>query len=190
MNTKEMAPVMRALKLGIGMLLFVFFAAACSQAEPPKAEETPSPASSQLPGGPDSHLFDGEKTKAGDRVANMTIVEADIAVSEAIPEYGPIGTVKFSGETEVSGTFEYVKDHEYLGEALTFTADEDSAARLPRLRNDQRKVWFVLENLEEAKSMLGSVAEKGTAVIVIDDYVIRYEPTEVWNTARLVRVLE
>ena len=182
---------MNALKIGLGLLFPVVFATVCSLLDiPQKADGEPAPIVGNSESKSTSHLFDGTKAKAGDRIANMTVVKTNAAIAETMPEYGPIGTVEFDGEATVSGIFEYVKEHEFLGEAFIFTVDEESVSNLPKLQNDERTVWFVLENFEEAKSMFGNQEGKGKATIIIDDYVIRYDPKETYNSARLIKIVE
>ena len=73
-------------------------------------------------------------------------------------------------------------DHE-----ISFKVDEESEALLPKLAHDQRYVWFMFMNHDEAEKALGAAGTEGKAAVTIKNYSINYAHTEIWNTAELVK---
>jgi len=161
---------------------------------PPPAEQhessAPEEAGAQSPppaeqGG---NWFGPEDTRVGDTVAGLKVVRLEHTVWD--PSSGGFSaTVAFSGEVTVSGTYvHYPPEHDFFGGQICFDqVDAATAARLPRLRGDQRRLLFCFENAKEARQALAP-AGIGEATVVIDGYTINFRPTDVWNTARLVRV--
>lgn len=166
--------------LSFCLLLGLMLAAGCTPDEASVSDANPNAAPSQ---------FDGMKIKVGDQVATMTVEQVDLQVAETMPEYGPIGTVRFSGEVEISGAYHFINDDQ-LGEQVFFEVDADSQAKLPKLQNDERDLLFLFENDEEAKKQFGPEPGKGRAVVKIDRYWIHYQPKEAYNTALLLEVKE
>ncbi|HYF74942.1 MAG TPA: lipoprotein [Candidatus Nitrosocosmicus sp.] len=184
------------MKRMIAALLIVFLLAGCApkpkQAEQPAAEPA-KPAVEQQAEAPtptpmeekESNLFDARKVKAGDMVADLKIsrVETHNASDD---DYD--ANVDFEGEVTVSGTFKHNLDDEFLDHEISFNVDEESAALLPKLAHDQRNVWFMFMNHDEAEKALGAAGTGGKATVTVKNYGIKYAHTEIWNTADLVRV--
>lgn len=145
------------------------------EAEAPSPTPTPSE---------ETNLFDARKVKAGDQVAGLKIskVEVHNASDEDYDAY-----VTFEGEVTVSGSFKHNLDDEFLDHEISFTVDEASAAVLPRLAHDQRNVWFMFMNHDEAEKAFGVPGTEGKATVTIKNYNINYAHTEIWNTADLVK---
>lgn len=133
----------------------------------------------------DSNLFDARKVKAGDQVAGLKVskVEVHNAGDEDYDAY-----VDFEGEVTVSGTFKHNLNDEFLDHEISFRVDEESSELLPKLAHDQRYVWFMFMNHDEAEKAFGAPGTEGTATVTIKNYEINYAHTEIWNTADLVRV--
>lgn len=133
-----------------------------------------------------SNVFQAEYVKVGDRIAGMEVVHADLTESDS--EY--LGTVHFKGSALITGTFLYEKHNPIHEELFQFFVDEASLERIPMMSHDTRTQWFAFSNLSEAKKMFGIVDDAevatGRAAVVIDDFRIRYDYKEVYNTARLV----
>lgn len=128
----------------------------------------------------DSHVF--EALQVNDEVASMTVIEADFTDISA--------KVAFKGEATISGTYKYDPNHEFI-DGVQFIVDEESAKKLPKWARDERYVWMMFTNDEEVRDVLGIEEGKeseGSLTVVIDDYVINYAPTEVWNTATFVEL--
>ncbi len=125
--------------------------------------------------------------KVGDFVVGMEITEAKMSKE---PVY--TGTVSFKNEVTVKGTYRYDPLHEFL-DGIMFIVDEESLPFIPKLAWDERMVWFAFGNDREARNWLGvtdGVAQEGQSTIVIDEYQINYMLTEIWNMAKLVKVIE
>lgn len=185
------------MKRVLSMFLIVLLLAGCSQkskpveqpiVEPPKPTveqkgEVENPPAAEVV--EESNLFDARKVKAADMVAGLKVgkVEVHNASDEDYDAY-----VDFEGEVTVSGTFKHNLNDEFLDHEISFRVDEESAALLPQLAHDQRYVWFMFMNHDEAEKALGAAGTEGKATVTIRNYEINYAHTEIWNTADLVRV--
>ncbi len=153
-------------------------------AEPPKpsveqkVEETTLPAAEKV-----SNLFDARKVKSGDQIAGLKVskVEVHNASDEDYDAY-----VDFEGEVTLSGTFKHNLNDDFLDHEISFKVDEESEALLPKLAHDQRYVWFMFMNHDDAEKALGAAGTEGKATVTIKNYGIKYAHTEIWNTADLV----
>ncbi|KKM09148.1 hypothetical protein SY88_19935 [Clostridiales bacterium PH28_bin88] len=133
-------------------------------------------------------VFDAREIQIGDTILNMKVTQAEVPDNREGNDYPAV--VMFSGKATVTGSYYHHKEDPFLDHEISFTVDEDSAQNLPRLKHDERSLWFCLTNHDEAEMEFGPPGSEGKAKIIIDDYTIRYEPTETWNTARLVKVIE
>jgi hypothetical protein len=180
------------LKKILSAILIVMLLAGCSQkpaqpaSEPAKDVSDQSTAANSPPAvqEEESNLFDARKVKEGDTVAGLKIarVEVDSDEEEDYDAY-----VDFEGEVTVSGTFKHNLNDEFLDHEISFIVDKESEAKLPKLAHDQRDVWFMFMNHDEAEKVLGAAGTEGEATVTIKNYSINYAHTEVWNTADLVK---
>ena len=132
-------------------------------------------------------LFDPATIREGDVVAGFRVGRVDI--THAGGDIGHVGTVRFLGEATISG--EKRPHHDYP-EVTTVCMDVDStsAARLPRWPNDSRTIsWLCFENQEDAVRMLGPSGNREPITVVIDVYQTPRQFSDVYNTARVVRVV-
>lgn len=135
----------------------------------------------------ESNLFDARNVKAGDMIAGLKVIKVEVhnASDEDYDAY-----VDFEGEVTVSGTFKHNLDDEFLDHEISFTVDDESAEKLPKLAHDQRYVWFMFMNHDEAEKALGAAGTEGKATVIIKNYSIKYAHTEIWNTADLITVVK
>ena len=103
-----------------------------------------------------------------------------------------------AAELTLEGVFERRTDaysRRVLGDAVCFIPDEKFERALPRIGNDERRAWFCFSNLAAAMKGFGlPVARKGcglrgSAHIVVSDYVVSREGGESVDKARLERVV-
>lgn len=132
----------------------------------------------------ESNLFDARKVKAGDQVAGLRVTKVEVH-NAADDDYDAY--VDFEGEVTISGTFKHYLNDDFLDNEITFNVDEKSAALLPMLAHDQRNVWFMFMNRDEAEKELGAAGTEGKATVTIKNYSIKYAHTEIWNTADLIK---
>lgn len=92
----------------------------------------------------------------------------------------------FDGEIVVSGTWSYV---EPFADSWCFDVDDSSKMKLPKLSNDSRKSWFCFADDGFAEKELGPHENKGEGIIVIKDYSLVYAEAEVFNLAKLVKII-
>jgi len=168
----------------------VILLAGCSQK--PKQMEQPAPEPTKAAAEQNieveekvSNLFDAREIKNGDEIAGLKVVNIEVSNGE---EEDYDAYVDFEGEITVSGTFKHNLDDEFLDNEISFRVDEESAEKLPKLAHDQREVWFMFMNHDEAEEALGAAGTEGKATVTINNYSIKYAHTEIWNTADLVRV--
>jgi len=163
------------LKRILSVILIIILLAGCSQ-KPAEPVETAEPAA-------ESNLFDARKAKEGDMVAGLKIIRVEVNSPE---EEDYEAYVDFEGEVTVSGTFKHNLNDEFLDHEISFRVDEESEDLLPKLAHDQRYVWFMFMNHDEAEKALGAAGTEGKATVTIRNYSINYAHTEIWNTADLV----
>ncbi|MEW6696224.1 MAG: hypothetical protein ACOY35_09550 [Bacillota bacterium] len=135
-----------------------------------------------------SHLFDPLKIAAGDTVAGMKVLSVEASTVPGSNQQ--TATVRFSGEATISGEYTCHNNDELLGSVIAFTVDDQEHHQLPRITYDERKLWFVFSNHDEAAKVFGSPGSRGRATVVINDYIIRYAPTDTYNEARLLKVIK
>jgi hypothetical protein len=136
-----------------------------------------------------SNVFTASSINIGDHVAGMEVVGLDLSESDGTL----YGSVQFSGEALIKGTYTYTKDDEMSGENLFFQADASSARLLPRMSHDSRDPIFVFANMEDAKKLFGIAGEDsdhltGNAVVEIDNFTIHYQEKEIYNRAQIKNV--
>lgn len=130
------------------------------------------------------NLFDVEKAKIGDKIGNMTITKLSGGKSDT--PTANYATVSFSGKETVSGKITYYPTGGFMGEAICMDRlSADSLSKIPKMINDTRDVWFCFNNLDEAREDLNNLTQ---ATVIINNYTIKYYPTEVYNTADLVAI--
>lgn len=179
----------------LSAILIVMLLTGCSQkpVEPvetvkpavqPAAEQITEAESSIAAEKEESNLFDARMVKEGDLVAGLKIIKVQVDSPE-VEDYDAY--VDFEGEVTVSGTFKHNLNDEFLDHEISFKVDEESEALLPKLAHDQRYVWFMFMNHDEAEKALGAAGTEGKAAVTIKNYSINYAHTEIWNTAELVK---
>ena len=103
-----------------------------------------------------------------------------------------------AAELSLEGVFERRTDaysRRVLGDAVCFIPDEKFERALPRIGGDERRAWFCFSNLAAAmKGFALPAARKGcglrgSAHIVVSDYVVSREGGESVDKARLERVV-
>jgi hypothetical protein len=132
-----------------------------------------------------NNFFNPKDMQVGDEVAGLSITELE--VGDDGPNYSVFAL--FEGKTIIQGRFVQYKDHEFLGNAISFEVDPSSSNKLPKLKYDDRDLWFVFRNREEAIQLLAGYHNEGLTIEIVD-YKIHYAPTEVVNEASIVRVIE
>jgi hypothetical protein len=144
------------------------------QQEPPSAQTTAD------------NLFNPTTAKYGDMVAGLTIAQ----IGPFNPEYSGQSAdnivVIFNGEVTVSGKWEHYNGG-LIGTRTCMNPDEESIAILPKTAGDTRITWFCFNDEDGEK--LGPEGTSGTATLVIDGYTYVSYPSEVVNSARLVKIL-
>lgn len=164
--------------------LLLLLAACGAPADDAAPAQPPAATDSAAPSAPGENLFDPATVQVGDSVAGLRIDSLDVRQA-ADGQW--VGRVRFAGQVRVRGTWEPHPDAEFR--ALCFFAAGEYAPRLPRFRSDVRRPWFCFEDQERARRLLKVPPERGRAEILIDGFTYHYAPTDVYNQARLVRVL-
>jgi hypothetical protein len=131
--------------------------------------------------------FDPKQVRAGTTIGGMTVAAANVQ-----PTQGPLGvsgSVRFSGPAELTGSYRAHFDYPEV-KVPCFWVDVESWGKLPRVQADTRIVWFCFENQDAAIAQLGQLGTQARATIVIDNYTTNFQESDVWDTARLVRVVK
>jgi hypothetical protein len=182
---------MRKLLLFLMVMLLVGCAQKPKPVEPsasepvkPAVEQNTETDSQPVPEEKVSNLFDAREIEVGDQVAGLKVVNIEVQNGE---EEDYDAYVSFEGEATVSGTFKHNLDDEFLDHEISFKVDEEGSDLLPKLAHDERDVWFMFMNHDEAEKALGAAGTEGAATVTIRNYSINYAHTEIWNTADLVK---
>lgn len=136
------------------------------------------------PAAPRSHVFDPARVRVGDSIAGMRV---DSVAVQQTPDGDWVGTVRFTGEARVGGTYEPHPDTDV--DALCFFASAEHTSRLPRFTGDERKPWFCFENQDRARALLHVPPDRGRAEILIESFAYHVNNSDAVNEARLRRVL-
>ncbi|WP_156183748.1 lysozyme inhibitor LprI family protein [Chromobacterium sp. LK1] len=107
----------------------------------------------------------------------------------------------YSGSVLLEGEYVYARgasDMDMVGDQFCFTPTKLSAKRIPRERGDDRSRWFCFENTAQAKRMFNvlpllkqkqTCELKGKATVQVDRYIADLTPSDVNDTARLLKVV-
>lgn len=136
-------------------------------------------------GGPTQ--FDPKQVRTGATIAGMKVAAVNVKPASS-GATGVSGSIRFSGQTEVTGSYRAHFDYPEVKQPC-FWLDVESWAKLPRARGDERIVWFCFENASQAIAQLGALGTQARATIVVDNYTTHLAQTDAWDTARLVRVV-
>jgi hypothetical protein len=109
--------------------------------------------------------------------------------------------IYYTGTATLTGRFVRRLDKETLekqGDMLCFFPKGASASFVPRPKGDPRLAWFCFSNQRKAKTLLkandtkpkGSCGMQGEATVVVSNYVVNSQEAEVFDTARLVKVIK
>ncbi|HEY0304603.1 MAG TPA: hypothetical protein VGC44_06510 [Longimicrobiales bacterium] len=131
--------------------------------------------------------FDAKTIKAGEKFGGLTVATANVAAAQT--DVGASGAIRFSGQAELTGSYRAHFDYPEVKQPC-FWVDVESWGKLPRARGDTRIVWFCFENAAQAISQLGALGTQARATIVVDNYTTNLQQSDVWDTARLVRVVK
>lgn len=131
--------------------------------------------------------FDPQAVGVGAAVAGVRVASKKIEAAPA-SRMGVTGSLTFKGELTLAGSYRAHYEYPEVKEAC-FWVDPQEWPKVPRAQHDDRIIWFCFTNKEQAIQQLGPLGSNARATIVIDDYTTNLEQSDVWDTARLVRVI-
>lgn len=129
-------------------------------------------------------VFEATELNPGDKVGTMETVKVEkVNQDKNLGNNNVFAT--FTGKVTVAGT--YVQRTGLIKGACMEDLNNSSEQKLPRVKADERSVWFCFTNEDEARRKLeGREGQKVT--VIIDDYTYKHHPSEVKNNARLIEV--
>jgi hypothetical protein len=136
----------------------------------------------------EAYRFDPSRLQVGDRLLGLDVISTDVS---AFGSDAYVGTVSFSGDITVQGT--YSPQTELVGSDRPipcFFVNDASNSQLPRFENDERRPWFCFTNPEDVKAAFGHSTAEQDATIVINAYTTVYIPSDVYNEAQFVRLVD
>jgi hypothetical protein len=151
-----------------------------------------NPQTSQSPNIP-VNIFTLTDIKIGDKIAGMT-VQSITPYDEGVKTL-PLESnakVRFTGQTNVAGTYYYEcpgfegKCNKNEQRLCLKDLDEASQKKMPRIKNGRDPIWFCFSNADEAKKLLAP--NTGKESVLIDNYILNVYPSEVIDTADLIKV--
>ncbi len=146
-----------------------------------------------------SHIFDLNSIQVGDKYADMTVVAiGKFSDNPNLPPEQPNVKINFSGPTQLDMVYDYIQTSMFSGsDMLCFKPmGQESIEKLPIAKEDQVNAGFCLisgsDEMAAAKIMLGlgDKDESGAATLIIDNYEYVSFPSEVFNTARIISLVE
>ena len=137
------------------------------------------------------NIFLLEDIKVGDKIGEMTIKSVNgVGISQ--PPTKDNYLITFAGPITISGRY-----YQMGGEpgdmfpdrvGVCFEPDEESSKKIPQEIDDNRHIWFCLNNSDLADKKL-SKTDSGKATITIDSYKDVFKGMAIWNTATLIEVI-
>lgn len=136
------------------------------------------------------NVLDPETVAVGDIVGEFQV--AEVGQYRDGVNVRPNMRVVLTGRVEVTGEFSVNSaTGRNAGQVVFMITDEESLSRVPRVAGDQDYGGFLFADTDRAKELFGPPGTKGTATVVIDQYVIaRYTGATVSDNAEVVEVLE
>lgn len=183
-------------------MLALVLCMACGRAdhdvEPDTSVSADTMSSARTPGGAERvpsrepRHFDAGTLSVGDTVLGLRVVRVDVA--RVFEDSVWSGSVQFSGEIRLTGMYERHFDYPEVDAVCFRVVDPQSINRIPDFAPDawtspNQRTWFCFTNPAEARAALGNGAEPRAATIVVDDYTNHRIFSDVFDTARLVRVV-
>lgn len=148
-----------------------------------------------------SNDFVIEQIQSGHKVRDMVLVKK-VPYSSELEGKIPVSsnvTMQFKGEVQITGSYFFsapmgvvgeggkVKSKDYKWVCIS-GLDEQSLNKLPHPVEKTNGTVFCFDNNDYAFEQFSPVGSKGRATVVIDNYTINIYPSEVHDTATLVRV--
>ena len=128
--------------------------------------------------------FDPATIRRGDQVGTLTV--DSVAVTPAFGDSTLVGTIRFAGELELSGTTLHHFETDARDTTHCFEADSASAARMPRWSGDERRPWFCFGNSEAATRLLGTPTDGEALTVTVRGFTIHRGFSDQVNAAELV----
>ncbi|MGI6588592.1 MAG: hypothetical protein ACOX2N_07485 [Peptococcia bacterium] len=127
--------------------------------------------------------FDASEINIMDKVCGLTLIDKKISKRNEVYQ------LDFTGEVKVSGTYEHWGEAGLMTPCISFYPDNDSVNLLPKVNDDDRIVWFNLNDYNKIKGGFSEAKSSGKATIVIDNYIINLREGATSNTADLIKIL-
>lgn len=134
-----------------------------------------------------NNLFELDKIKVGDVVAGMKVVSiAPVFKNKPLSSQGLVNmSIKFSGEAQISGAYQYLGGPDDPITCNYFKLDEASRNNLPGLKDTPLNSLCVFAQDPKLDFKRG-----GQATIIIDDLILNYIAAGIPSGARIVKVVE
>lgn len=135
------------------------------------------------------NVLDPDIVAVGDIIGEFEVTEVD-QYRQGV-NVKPNLRVVMRGQVEVTGEFSVNNVNSRNAGQVVFTiTDEDSLSRVPRVAGDKEYGGFLFSDTDRAKELFGEPGTKGTATVVIDQYVVvRYTGAAVSDNAEVVEVI-
>lgn len=150
----------------------------------PTIQSSPTPQQS-------NNKFDINKITFGDRISGVSVKSVGPYRTDSTLPLAKNAKVSFDGEITITGSYYYLGPNRITSDTIICVEklNQESLTKIPILQSDNRFPWFCFDNVDLASKLLGPVGSSGTITVVIDNYSINYYPSEVGNTAKLVRLI-
>jgi len=123
-----------------------------------------------------NNWIDFETIKVSDRIANGMVVKKILNDN----------VVEFSGQVVVSGKFVYSNTTAAPSyNRICVEPDENSFIKMPKMENKLKS--FCFSNIEIAKNRFGPSGASGSAIVVMDNYILT---KDLFDEAELIKTVE
>lgn len=128
-----------------------------------------------------------KNVKVGDGIENLTITKKRAPYEDDIE-------IVFEGVIIAEGAYYIHRNEEDIlrspeGRVCMESINDEYQKSFPRLKRDERILWFCFDNQEYARKLLSTNGDSGNVIIKINNYRIVHFPSTVWNSATLIEVL-
>ncbi|MGE5703871.1 MAG: hypothetical protein ACM32O_15200 [Clostridia bacterium] len=171
----------------------------------PSPSTQPSSVHTTSPSNPSPHstsqtnnirVFDPRTIKVGDEVANLKVTRVDVIPVSPMnqPHFIDGAYIDFAGQVEVEGDFHYYPlENEVLGGQIVFNVDKE--ADFPRMKTSDDDAYSRHDDIvlrfenDSDKVLFGSPGSEGRARLVLTDFLIRYEQSDIKDSARPIQII-
>lgn len=136
-----------------------------------------------------SNIINFSDLKINNRVGDMVVTSIQPYSTSTDIDLESNHIISFKGPIEITGQFFQFGQNAMVADRIgvCFRKLDDLSLKIVPMEKE-KEPWFCFSNSKLADQEFGTT-NSGTATIIIDDYNLVYYPSEVFNTAKLIKVI-